>query len=59
MIKEWGWTAEKIDRVNQYADWQMMEKVELGNRINKILMASYKNISVKNKELEGITKVAN
>ena len=52
MIKEWGWTAEKIDRVNQYADWQMMEKVELGNRINKILMASYKNISVKNKELD-------
>ncbi len=52
MIKEWGWTAEKIDRVNQYADWQMMQKVELGNRINKILMASYKNISIKNKELD-------
>ncbi len=52
MIKEWGWTAEKIDLVNQYSDWQMMQKVELGNRINKILMASYKNISEKNKELD-------
>jgi adenylate cyclase, class 1 len=52
MIKEWGWTSEKIDRVNQYSEWQMMQKVDLGNRINKILMASYKNISEKNKELD-------
>ena len=52
MIKEWGWTSEKINHVNQYSDWQMMQKVDLGNRINKILMASYKNISEKNKSLD-------
>ena len=52
MIKEWGWTSEKVDLVNQYSDWSMMQKVELGNRINKILMASYKHISEKNKELD-------
>ena len=48
MLKDWGWSAEKIERLNQYSSWQMMRKVELGNRINKILMASYKNISEKN-----------
>ena len=52
MIKEWGWTSEKVNHVNQYSDWQMMQKVDLGNRINKILMASYKNISEKNKALD-------
>ena len=52
MLKEWGWSPEKIDRLNQYSSWQMMHKVDLGNRINKILMASYKNISEKNKTLD-------
>lgn len=52
MLKEWGWSAEKIEKLNQYSNWQMMHKVGLGNRINKILMASYKNISEKNKTLD-------
>ena len=52
MLKDWGWSAEKIERLNQYSSWQMMHKVDLGNRINKILMASYKNISEKNKTLD-------
>ncbi|MZG29552.1 MAG: adenylate cyclase [Nitrospinae bacterium] len=52
MLKDWGWSAEKIENLNQYPSWQMMHKVELGNRINKILMASYKNISEKNKSLD-------
>ena len=52
MLKEWGWSPEKIDQLNQYSGWQMMHKVDLGNRINKILMASYKNISEKNKTLD-------
>ncbi len=52
MLKEWGWSAEKIEKLNQYSNWQMMHKVDLGNRINKILMASYKNISEKNKTLD-------
>jgi adenylate cyclase class 1 len=52
MLKEWEWTAEKIEKLNQYSNWQMMHKVDLGNRINKILMASYKNISEKNKTLD-------
>jgi adenylate cyclase, class 1 len=52
MLKEWGWSTQKIEQLNQYSSWQMMHKVELGNRINKILMASYKNISEKNKTLD-------
>ncbi|MBT5029046.1 MAG: adenylate cyclase [Nitrospina sp.] len=52
MLKEWGWNPEKIERLNNYSSWQMMHKVDLGNRINKILMASYKNISEKNKTLD-------
>ena len=52
MLKEWEWTADKIEKLNQYSNWQMMHKVDLGNRINKILMASYKNISEKNKTLD-------
>tara|TARA_B110000467_G_C18258677_1_gene444952 strand:+ start:18 stop:1004 length:987 start_codon:yes stop_codon:yes gene_type:complete len=52
MLKEWGWNAEKLERLNDYPNWQMMHKVDLGNRINKILMASYKNISEKNKTLD-------
>ena len=52
MLKEWGWGPDKIERLNQYSGWQMMHKVDLGNRINKILMASYKNISEKNKTLD-------
>ncbi len=52
MLKEWEWDAEKLERLNDYSNWQMMHKVDLGNRINKILMASYKNISEKNKTLD-------
>ncbi len=52
MLKEWGWSPQKIEQLNQYSSWQMMHKVELGNRINKILMTSYKNISEKNKTLD-------
>jgi len=52
MLKEWGWTPDKIEKLNKYSGWQMMHKVDLGNRINKILMASYKNISEKNKTLD-------
>jgi adenylate cyclase class 1 len=53
MIKEWGWDDEKVDLINNYyIDWQMNQKVELGNRINKILMGSYKNISEKNSTLD-------
>ena len=52
MLNDWGWDAEKVERLNDYGNWQMMHKVDLGNRINKILMASYKNISEKNKSLD-------
>jgi len=52
MLNEWGWDAKKLERLNDYPNWQMMHKVDLGNRINKILMASYKNISEKNKTLD-------
>ncbi len=53
MIKDWGWDGPKIDHINKYyIDWQMNQKVELGDRINKILMSSYKNISEKNSTLD-------
>jgi adenylate cyclase, class 1 len=52
MLKEWDWDAKKLERLNDYSNWQMMHKVDLGNKINKILMASYKNISEKNKTLD-------
>ncbi len=52
LLEEWDWTAFKVDQVNQYSNWQMHQKVALGNRINKILMGSYKNISDKNKSLD-------
>ena len=51
MIKGWGWSPAKIEDLNDYKNWPMNKKVALGNRINKILMASYKNISDKNKSL--------
>ncbi|MBT3921931.1 MAG: adenylate cyclase [Nitrospina sp.] len=52
MLKDWDWSPEKIEKLNKYSGWQMMHKVDLGNRINKILMASYNNISEKNKTLD-------
>ncbi len=53
MLKDWGWDGTKVDHINKYyIDWQMNQKVELGDRINKILMNSYKNISEKNSKLD-------
>ena len=53
MLKEWGWDDKKVELINKYyIDWQMNQKVELGDRINKILMGSYKNISEKNSTLD-------
>ena len=53
MLKDWGWDGSKVDHINKYyIDWQMNQKVELGDRINKILMSSYKNISEKNNTLD-------
>ena len=47
MLKQWGWTPAKLNQINSYHDWQMKQKVSMGNRINKILMDSYRNISEK------------
>ena len=51
IIKQWQWSPAKLDQVNDYIDWQMMQKASLGNRVNKIMMNSYKLISEKNKSL--------
>lgn len=51
IIKQWSWPPTKLDTVNNYVEWQMMQKASLGNRVNKILMNSYKLISEKNKTL--------
>lgn len=51
MIKGWQWPPHKLDHLNSYIDWQMMQKAGLGDRVNKILMNSYKLISEKNKTL--------
>ena len=52
ILKGWGWSAEKIEQLNNYSNWRMMQKVALGQRVNKILMSSYKNISEKNSTLD-------
>jgi len=52
MMKAWEWTPFKVQQLNEYSEWQMMQKVALGQRVNKILMESYKNISEKNKTLD-------
>jgi adenylate cyclase class 1 len=52
MLKEWGWEVKKLESLNSYSNWKMMHKLDLGNKISKILMASYKNISEKNKTLD-------
>ncbi len=52
LLHTWGWPTAKLDQINGYNGWQMKQKVALGNRINKILMNSYRNISEKNDTLE-------
>ena len=51
LVHSWDWPEEKVLNLNSYFDWQMMEKVALGENINKILMNSYKNISEANSKL--------
>jgi len=48
LINDWDWSPEKVENLNSYLGWQMMEKVALGNRMNQILMNSYKKISEAN-----------
>lgn len=52
LIESWRWTTDKLTQLNDYSNWQMMKKVRLGERMNKILINSYKNISEKGKALE-------
>ncbi|MDH5762826.1 MAG: class I adenylate cyclase [Nitrospinota bacterium] len=51
LINDWDWDPEKVEKLNSYLDWQMMEKVALGNEMNQILMNSYKKISEANSKL--------
>ena len=51
MINRWDWEPEKVEDLNSYMSWQMMKKVALGNRMNQILMGSYKKISEANSKL--------
>jgi len=51
MINNWDWNPEKVENLNSYLNWQMMKKVALGNRMNQILMNSYKKISEANSKL--------
>jgi adenylate cyclase, class 1 len=48
----WKWPVSKLEHLNSYNDWQMNQKVAMGNQINKILMNSYEAISEKNKLLD-------
>lgn len=52
LIENWDWPPLKRTELNEYETWQMKQKAALANRINKILMTSYKNISEKNKTLD-------
>ena len=52
LINGWDWKPEKVEKLNSYLEWQMMQKVALGNRMNQILMNSYKKISEANSKLE-------
>lgn len=49
IYNSWDWDSGKLETVNSYFNWQMLDKVALGNRINKILMSIYRNISEANK----------
>ena len=51
LLNRWDWAPEKVDNLNSYLNWQMMKKVALGNRMNQILMNSYKKISEANAQL--------
>jgi len=51
LINSWNWSSRKVEKLNSYLNWQMMEKVVLGNRMNQILMNSYKKISEANSKL--------
>lgn len=51
MIRQWGWSLFKIEKLNDYNQWQMMQKAALGEQVNKILIGAYKNISDKIKTL--------
>ncbi len=51
LIKRWDWPSSRLDQLNKYIQWPMMQKVALGDRINKILMSSYRIISERNKTL--------
>ena len=51
MINRWDWNPGKVEDLNSYLNWQMMKKVALGNRMNQILMNSYKKISEANTQL--------
>lgn len=52
LIRSWGWSSHKLGHLNGYSHWQMMEKVTLGERMNRILINCYKKISDKGKSLE-------
>lgn len=51
LIHGWDWSPGTVEKLNSYLDWQMMKKVALGNRMNQILMNSYKKISEANSKL--------
>lgn len=51
LITGWDWNPGTVEKLNSYLDWQMMKKVALGNRMNQILMNSYKKISEANSKL--------
>ena len=51
LINKWDWSYGTVEKLNSYLDWQMMKKVALGNRMNQILMNSYKKISEANSKL--------
>ncbi len=51
LINRWDWSPGRVEKLNSYLNWQMMKKVALGNRMNQILMNSYKKISEANSKL--------
>ncbi len=52
LIHAWNWQPADLERLNHYPEWQMMEKVALGNRLHNILMACYRAISEKQQLLD-------
>ncbi|MBI3014676.1 MAG: class I adenylate cyclase [Candidatus Tectomicrobia bacterium] len=54
-VKSWGWSLERVETLNDYANWPFEKTLALGKEVHQFLLSTYQTLSDRLKEKPDLT----